>query len=120
MNLEKRKALVIINEQHSLLPEQELLLTKNFPSWEFLKVPSKGWDLKEINLIHSKIINTANAVAVFVSPVPALMKVLTGYPYNQDMTACPFYVFHNSRRDKKELPNGKVISVVAKKGWEIV
>jgi hypothetical protein len=29
-------------------------------------------------------------------------------------------VFHNDRREKKELPNGKVIMTVAKEGWELV
>jgi hypothetical protein len=31
-----------------------------------------------------------------------------------------FFVLHNDRREKKELPNGKVIMTVAKEGWMIV
>ena len=29
-------------------------------------------------------------------------------------------VFHNDKRQKRELPNGKIISVVAETGWQLV
>jgi len=30
-----------------------------------------------------------------------------------------YYLLHNDRREKKELPNGRVISVVAQTGWQL-
>ena len=29
-------------------------------------------------------------------------------------------VFHNDRREKKELPDGLIIQVVAREGWQLV
>jgi uncharacterized protein (DUF111 family) len=46
---------------------------------------------------------------IFVSPIPALMKLMRHWK-----------VFHNDNREKKELPNGKIIMTVAKKGWVLV
>ncbi len=43
-----KKAIVIINEQHSLFPQQLFLLRKYYgENWELLKVPAKGWTLRE-------------------------------------------------------------------------
>ena len=43
-----KKAIVIINEQHALFPQQEQLLRKYYGgSWEPLKVPARGWTLRE-------------------------------------------------------------------------
>jgi hypothetical protein len=118
---------IIINEQHSLLPEQEKILNTQFPSWEFLKVPSDGWTLPEIM---EKAKELAKDNVVFCSPVPLLLAELAKNAGFQD--ACSrvepgyagqvpsVFVFHNDRREKKELPNGKVISVTAKEGWELV
>jgi len=30
------------------------------------------------------------------------------------------HIFHNDNREKKELPNGKIIHTVAQKGWVLV
>ena len=118
---------VIINEQHSLLPEQEKILNSQFSSWEFFKVPADGWTLSEIR---NKARELAKDDVVFCSPIPVLLAELAknvGF-----MAACSrvengfsgevpaVYVFHNDRREKKELPNGKVIMVVSQTGWELV
>jgi hypothetical protein len=120
-------ARVIINEQHSLLPEQEKILNSQFDSWEFFKVPADGWTLPEIM---EKAKELAKDNVVFCSPIPVLLAELAknaGF-----MDACSkvengfsgqvpsVYVFHNDVREKKELPNGKIISVTAKEGWQLV
>lgn len=51
---------------------------------------------------------------VFVSPVPVLLAKLSA------SQVVKVHVLHNDNREKKELPNGKIISVVAKEGWELV
>jgi hypothetical protein len=120
-------ARVIINEQHSLLPEQEKILNTMFSSWDFFKVPADGWTLSEQKEIAKSL---AKDNVVFCSPVPLLLAELAknaGF-----MDACSrvengfsgqvpsVYVFHNDVREKKELPNGKTISVTAKEGWQLV
>jgi len=49
---------------------------------------------------------------VFVSPIPYMVKELA-----KDANVL---VFHNDRREKKQLPNGKIIQVVAETGWQLV
>lgn len=122
----KLKVLVVMNGQHSLFPQQLKLLNKKFPKWDFLKVPSEGWTLKDMIKI---VADNDNTHFVFASPVPALMALiiqvihsLTGihevYP-NVFLS-----VFHNDKRDAKEivLPNGgkKVVHTVPQEGWVIV
>ncbi len=107
------KVKVIINEQHKLLPEQEMLINKEFgkDGWEFLLVPAKGWDVKETEEVADSILKINDTV--FVSPVPLLLAI-----------ACirlnHTYLFFNPNREKKELPNGKVIFTVPAKGWELL
>ena len=47
------------------------------------------------------------------SPVPALMMILRQEKFK-------WSVFHNDQREKKELPNGKIVMTVSKTGWVIV
>lgn len=101
-----KKIFVVINEQHVLLEEQKEIINKNFPDWEYLKVPASGWDLKKIKEISQTY---SGDKLIFVSPVPALMRLHSNWS-----------VFHNDRREKKELPNGKIIMTVAETGWQLV
>ena len=123
------KAKVVINEQHSLLPEQEAILNSQFGegNWELLKVPSQGWNLEEQREIEAKLLGECEVV--FASPVPVLMGLLianTAYDNGYgDASGLgrprkDIFVFHNDNRDKKELPNGKIIFTVAKEGWQLV
>jgi len=107
---EKMKTIVIINEQHSLLPEQEKIISF-FIQMETMKVPASGWTIEE----QKKIVNdwNPNDIAIFVSPVPVLLALLA----NKLPTVG---VFANDKREKKELPNGKIISVTAKTGWKLI
>ena len=115
-----KKALVIINEQHSLLEEQELILNHVFKeSLEIKKVPAKGLTWAEQENIAEQIVKMDITHVVFVSPVPVLLRELS-YNWGKDSKNPIIYVFHNNKRQKKELPNGKIISVIAKEGWQLV
>lgn len=118
---------VIINEQHSLLPEQEEILNSRFGAWEFLRVPANGWTLAEMKTIAKAL---EGEDVVFCSPVPVLLGLVSkevGF-----MGACSRvedgfsgvvprgFIFHNDHREKKELPSGKVLMLVAKEGWQLV
>lgn len=96
------KVLVLINEQHSLMPAQEEILKEKFGQWEFVKVPATGWTIDEMKnvaqdlylaLVEAKpafpgaknnkmkavmTSNTGkhNTAIVFVSPIPYLLKEL--------------------------------------------
>lgn len=105
-------AKVIINETHELLEEQETLLHEKFDEYVKINVPESGWALEQmIQMIRREL--KGDAPIVFVSPIPALMKLASIHRRN-------FYVFHNDNREKKELPNGKIIMVVSKTGWKLV
>jgi len=119
-----RKAVVVINEQHSLFPEQEEILNKEFISWEFVKVPAEGWTLKEMQLKagewNLKMFTSEYYAVVFASPIPYLIKVMTEISYSDFYNQSLVMVFHNDHRDKKELPNGKIIQIVSSTGWQLV
>ena len=50
---------------------------------------------------------------MFASPVPALIALA-------QRAGVEVKVLHNDKREKKELPNGKIIMTVAQAGWVIV
>lgn len=120
-----KKAIIVMNESHSLLPEQEKILGMVYEGFDILPVPSQGWDtdemLDKINQLHDKACEEKLDI-VFVSPIPLMIRELT------EMAMCPnsgrrryrVKLFHNDRREKKELPGGKIIQVVAQTGWELV
>ena len=121
----KTQALVVMNESHSLLPEQEKILEREYEGFNILSVPAQGWNIDEmldqINKLHEKACGEKLDI-VFVSPIPLMIRELT------EMAMCPnsgrrryrIKLFHNDRREKKELPGGKIIQVVAQTGWELV
>jgi hypothetical protein len=108
---------VVINETHKLFPEQVELLDRLGP-WERLDVPASGWTLSEINEIAEGLWERyceKRFLVVFASPVPALIKQLL-----VNLDADDVLVFHNDRREKVELPDGRVISRVSRTGWQLV
>lgn len=123
------KNTVIINESHSLLPEQEKLLIENFNWYEYLFVPKDGWSYNDQQRIARDLVLEGGSV-IFVSPVPILLAYIgfyKGYGRAGLDIGQPFigvrtdlYVFHNDKRVKKELPDGRIISVVSQTGWELV
>ena len=128
----ERKVYVIINEQHVLFDEQVNLLDKKFgkDGWEFLKVPAAGWSLEKQRDVVKKYFQRGE-IAVFASPVPYLLSTLSwsagawanchGNNVPDNFAFCKdVLVFHNDTREKKELPGGKIVQVVAAKGWQLV
>lgn len=110
---------VIINEQHKLLMEQQQILRDSFGEFEVVPVPAQGWTLEDMK---AKINEIAKAVApggvvIFASPIPYMIKELGVRSVKEDFEV---KVFHNDRREKKELPDGRIIQVVAQEGWQLV
>ena len=129
--------IVIINEQHSLLPSQIEILDKKFgkDKWDRLVVPTSGWTLSEMKEKISSFMNCGESFVpnnfVFVSPVPAMMIILGRVATKRsliiqtegkhsDTTSIKIFTFHNDKREKKELPGGKIIMVVSQTGWQLV
>ena len=101
---------IIKNEQHSIMDDQLKALKVKFGrDMKVIEVnaPAAGWTLEQMDSI-----SNLKGVIVFLSPIPALMKMMVFK--GQD-----WFVFHNDNRDKKEI-NGKIIMTVAKEGWVIV
>ena len=123
-----RKAVIIINEQHKLLPQQEeVLRQEGYRDLEFLKVPAQGWNIKEMETVENDLFDRLKAGVdiIFVSPVPRLIKglsfragVLVGEGYPDRLGTVR--VFHNDHREKKELPDGRIIYTVAREGWTLI
>lgn len=113
-----KKAKVVLNEQHTLMEDQVKLLNEKFglDGWEIYPVPSSGWTLSQMKEIIEKD-RLYNFDVVFSSPVPYMLGSLA---VRASVSGRRVYVFHNDRREKKELPHGKVIHVVARTGWELV
>ena len=102
---------VFINEQHKLLPEQEHILKGEFlDGYEIVKVPSDGWTS---GMILDQITDrSADSVFIFISPIPLMI----GFSV---LFKIPIVIMHNDKREKKEI-NGKIISVVAQTGWQLI
>ena len=127
--MEERRVKVIINEQHGLFREQKDLLDERFrKEWEFVKIPAEGWSLEQQE---NFAYGLDGETLVFASPVPYLL-MRTAFASGAWITSesknhCPddvrvgnVYVFHNDKRDKKELPGGKIIQVVSETGWKLL
>jgi len=104
---------IVMNEQHSIMESQEELLVQHFgdAKREYVKIPATG-------LTHQQQLDIVNSIdssetVVFVSPVPLM---LVRSALNMQQT----YLFANEGREKKELPNGKIIFVVPRTGWELI
>lgn len=119
-----RKNVVIINESHKLMPEQEMLLNDEFNvgNWERLNIPMNGLNKQKMKEICEEILENNVYGIVFVSPIPYMMKYLFEFKaYNVDIYKnIEIKIFHNDNRDKVELPDGKIIMKVSKTGWELL
>ena len=130
---------VVINETHTLMVDQisaikKWVAEKWMGEWigdwvkELLgeevhivleKIPAEGMVLAEIKKLSKKLSEGRETIVeeretiVIASPIPALMSMLAA-------DGTDFFVLHNDKREKKELPNGKIIMTVAKEGWVIV
>ena len=110
-----KKVIVIINETHSLFPEQKNILKERFDDVEFVTVPAEGWSLETMRDVANALQSRAaeGATIVFASPIPFLLKELAQRSKN-------VLVFHNDHREKKELPDGRIVQIVAATGWRLV
>lgn len=136
MDKEYKKGIVIINEQQKLLLEQERILEEKFEEYELLKVPKESWSLQEMKRISEEIHEELSTIeveldsnfmypivesaVVFVSPIPFMIKALQLLAMEEDGEEYDVLIFHNDRREKKELPGGKIIYTVAETGWQLV
>lgn len=119
-------AILIINEQHVLLPEQQKLLLNKFGSFYTIQVPANGWDIETMKEVATLLMER---LAVFASPIPYLIREVSAASSYGNFTLseggnprAPKFplIFHNDRREKQELPSGKVIYTVAKEGWQLI
>ena len=120
--------LVIINEQHTLLDVQNEILLNRFgvDGWNTLPVPARGWTQTEMDAIMASDIFKTKTV-IFISPIPYMIKMLTAAAManmhlpsiitRYSRTVESVLLMCNDTREKKELPNGKIIFTVAKTGW---
>lgn len=111
------KIVLVMNEQHSLLPEQEVLLGDKVGENELveIKVPAEGWTIQQMESLIDDLITDPPLEVIFVSPVPYLIRKLAGIWSGRKVL-----LFHNDHREKKELPNGKIIFTVPQTGWKLV
>ena len=115
------RAIIIINETHSMMDEQKSIIEERYQNYEFLKVPSHGWTLEEMKKIKSKIweeymYSSGEMNIVFVSPVPYLLKELASL-------GAKFSSFKSlwcTMTQGERTPDGRIISVVAQTGWQLV
>jgi hypothetical protein len=118
---------LIINEQHDILPEQSKIMEKYFPpevySLNIITVPATGWTKLE----QFEIMKNMKGVALFISPIPMMIKELSMDTItNQHLLPIPSvskvigtFVMCNDTREKVELPNGKIIHKLSETGWYI-
>ena len=126
------KAIVIINETHTLMEDQVRVLNKKFGegNWKLYLSPKAGWSKNEMDYQIQKIIKMVKEYGklhvIFASPIPYMLMELTRREIDApsaeycESTGLFVHVLHNDRREKKELPNGKYIAVVAKEGWQLL
>lgn len=126
------KTLVVINEQHKLLDAQKQILNEKFENLEFLKVPADGWTLEDIKEIENKLkISQGIESVVFVSPIPVLIAALSvgvgfdhGFAHNPNANHIGdtpmVFIFHNDKREKIELPDGRIINKISDDGWQLI
>ena len=115
------KAIVIMNEQHTLLPGQVSALERMFDTYETLSIPATGWDALKQEEVAEEILarmRTEAEIPVFLSPVPLLLAHVSWGAGRLGLF--PARVFHNDRREKVELPDGRQIMKPAEDGWQIL
>jgi len=115
--------LVIINEQHSLLPTQEMLL-KDKPVF-LIKIPASGVVLEDQFYLAKTLVGILDryplTTLVFASSIPFLLReVMIEVMLPDSANYTRIRIFHNDRREKKELPDGKIIYTIPAEGWKLV
>lgn len=139
---------VIINEQHTIMEEQDKLIRQELGNYELIdnpnmtrmvsdegivgnyevvKIPSEGLNKQQIEKLANELVNDAivrGENIVVMSPIPLLLGILTRevarYGNEYDGLIGGVYILHNDKREKKELPDGRILSVIASTGWELI
>ena len=111
----KKNMIIVMNEQHTLLPEQEEHI-RILGLYDTYNVPACGITIETQQRTANLLVREYNKV-VFVSPVPVMLACCV---LEARSAQASIYVFANDHREKKELPGGKVISVIAKEGWQLI
>jgi len=111
--------LVVLNEQHRLLNSQKNLLKGNY---NIVSLPATGIS-HETQKVLGTFLGWSNDAIVFASCPPVFLGTCVSARAakkedGSDMR--PVAVFGNEKREKKELPGGKVISITALEGWELI
>ena len=112
------KNYLIINEAHTLLPDQvRELREKGFDNYEEIRIPKEGWDARtRLSLAHEWAGRGGHYI--FVSPEPVILGKLAYLSvFKKDVAV---YVFSNDRCVKKELPDGRIVQTIAPTGWKLV
>jgi len=123
------KNFLIINETHSLLPDQvRELEEKGMSDYEEIRIPKEGWNL-QTRLDKAWEWVRRGGRYIFVTPEPIMLAQMAYYAGHGThfIDGVPalghnieLYIFSNDRREKKELPDGRIIQTVAREGWELV
>jgi len=135
------KMIIIKNEKHSLMDDQKRALDEFIqkrlnvmPEISTLPVPESGWTKEDMEEIMKKNFSHGEW-AVFVSPIPYMISRLAwssgawGVVHElnhkpDDLFCSAVLVFHNDKREAKEIPDGKggvrMIHSVAPTGWILV
>ena len=132
------KTWIIINEDHSLLPEQQEILEERYKSWETILVPREGWSIEGMNRIayDPKFVTTIQdeiiKTVIFVSPIAYMIGkmqfnkgfdtgIMESNSWEDIYKISPVVkVFFNANREAKELSSGKIIHTIAKTGWQLI
>ena len=125
------KTIVIMNEQHTMMVSQSAIMDERFGefNWEVFPVPSNGWTKEEMDSLAQGWAKVRESGwikdVVFLSPIPYLLAKVASmrihWSEEREMYYPPrIHLFHNDRREKRELPDGRILQVVAKEGWELV
>ena len=115
------KVFVIMNERHSLLPEQFNILKgfcdSNNSGYAGLVIPANGFTKKEMDsfiteALHNSMNEVESSRYVFVTPVPYLIGRLAS-------SGMSVYLFHNDNKVEREYNGSKIFSS-AKTGWKLL
>lgn len=121
-------ALVVLNEQHSLLPQQKEILDKNFSYWEIYRISKNGMTVQEQkNLVDMFCRRLPKDTAiVFASPIPLVIAKLAYMVGRDDQfykdnevgvtKETRLFIFTNDKREKKEFPDGRIVLT---DGWTL-
>jgi hypothetical protein len=102
------------------MPEQVEILSRQIGDYKTLNIPVSGLTRSQLESFDEDNNINYGDIVIFASPIPYLIKLLTIKLTNENSFVDNVLIFHNDTREKKELPNGKVIMTVAQTGWELI